>query len=63
MDLAVTPAIRGDMPGMDGNTPVTDFVISGRIIAGGNALAGCLDVAIITIGGICGGDFELPGMV
>ena len=61
--MAVTPGIGGDMLGMDGNTPVTDFVISGLIIASGNALAGRLEVAIITIGGIGGGDLELPGMV
>ena len=56
MDLAVTPAIDGDVPGMDGNTPVTGLVISGRTTAGGSALEGNLKVAVITIGFVGGGD-------
>ena len=44
------------MQGMDGNTPATDFVISGRTIAGGSAWAGNLEVAVITIGFVGVGD-------
>ena len=56
MDLAVTPGILGDVPGIDVNTPVTGSVMSGRTTDGGNALEGNLEVAIITIGFIGGGD-------
>ena len=56
MDLAVTPAIDGDVPGMDGNTPVTGRVTSGRTTKGGNALEGNLEVAVIRIGVVSGGD-------
>ena len=56
MDLAVTPAINGDVPGMDGNTPAKGLVISGRTTTGGNALEGNLKVAVITIGLVGGGD-------
>ena len=55
MDLAVTPAIDCDMQGMDGNTPVTGLVISGRTTVGGSALAGNLEVAVIRNGFVGGG--------
>ena len=56
MDLAVTPAIDGDAPGMHGNTPVTGLAVSGRATAVGSALEGNLKVAVITIGFVGGGD-------
>ena len=56
MDLAVTPAIDDDVPGMDGNTPVTGLVMSGRTTEGGNALEGNLEVAVITTGFVGCGD-------
>ena len=54
--MAVTPGINDDVPGMDGTTPVTGLVMSGRTTEGGNALEGNLEVAIITIGFVRGGD-------
>ena len=56
MDLAVMLAIDGDVPGMDGNTPATGLVISGRTTPGGSALAGNLEVAVITVGFVDCGD-------
>ena len=54
--MAVTQGIHGDVPGMDGNTPATGLVMSGRTTKGGNALEGNLEVAVITIGFVGGGD-------
>ena len=54
--MAVTPGIPGDVLGIDGNTPVTGFVMSGRATEGCNALEGNVEVAVITIGFISGGD-------
>ena len=55
MDLAVTPGIP-DVPGIDGNTPVTGLVMSGRTTEGGSDLEGNLEVAIITTGFADSGD-------
>ena len=51
----MTPGIP-DVPGIDGNTPVTGLAMSGRTTEGGSALEGNLEVAIITIGFIGSGD-------
>ena len=53
MDLAVTP-------GMEGITPVTALVMSGRTSVGGGALVGCLALVAITVGRPGGGGFGIP---
>ena len=52
MDLAVTPEIEGI-------TPVTALVISGRTNVGGGALVGCLALVAVTVGRPGGGGFGI----